>query len=67
MKRVLASLIGLLLLVAAPGAWAALLETPYFVDAVTSGKLPPVVQRIPRDPGSPNWKASADPAATCAC
>jgi len=50
MKRVLASLIGLLLLVAAPGAWAALLETPYFVDAVTSGKLPPVVQRIPHDP-----------------
>ncbi|HEV2189038.1 MAG TPA: ABC transporter substrate-binding protein [Stellaceae bacterium] len=50
MRRVLAVLLGLLLVAASPSAWAALQETPYFVDAVTSGKLPPVVQRIPSEP-----------------
>jgi peptide/nickel transport system substrate-binding protein len=39
-----------LLALGAGGAEAALLETPYFADAVASGKLPPVVQRIPREP-----------------
>ncbi|HXP04012.1 MAG TPA: ABC transporter substrate-binding protein [Stellaceae bacterium] len=50
MRRVLAGFLGLLLLAAAPSAWAALQETPYFVDAVTSGKLPPVNQRLPAEP-----------------
>ena len=31
-------------------ARAALRETPYFAAAVASGKLPPVTQRIPREP-----------------
>jgi peptide/nickel transport system substrate-binding protein len=49
-RRVLAGLVGLLLLAAAQSAWAALQETPYFVDAVTSGKLPPVNERLPSAP-----------------
>jgi peptide/nickel transport system substrate-binding protein len=49
MKRVLGlALFGLLL--TAGSAHAILQETPYFADEVTSGKLPPVVQRIPREP-----------------
>jgi peptide/nickel transport system substrate-binding protein len=31
-------------------AWAALQETPYFAALVKKGKLPPVAQRIPREP-----------------
>ena len=31
-------------------ARAALQETPYFAAEVASGKLPPVAQRIPREP-----------------
>ena len=37
------------LLVVSP-AGAALLETPYFAKAVAGGELPPVTQRIPREP-----------------
>src|SRR5271155_430381 len=49
MRRVLGlALVGLLL--TAGSAHAILQETPYFADEVTSGKLPPVVQRIPREP-----------------
>jgi peptide/nickel transport system substrate-binding protein len=49
MKRIFAfALFGLLL--AAGSAHAILLETPYFADQVTSGKLPPVVERIPQEP-----------------
>ena len=50
MRRLLAGLLGLALLAAASGSRAALLETPYFADAVASGKLPPVLQRIPSEP-----------------
>jgi peptide/nickel transport system substrate-binding protein len=45
------------LLFAAPGillasapAWAVLQETPYFAAEVAKGKLPPVRQRVPREP-----------------
>jgi peptide/nickel transport system substrate-binding protein len=38
------------LLLAAGGAEAALLETPYFAADVAGGKLPPVAQRIPQEP-----------------
>jgi len=31
-------------------AWAALQETPFFAAAVASGALPPVAERVPRDP-----------------
>jgi peptide/nickel transport system substrate-binding protein len=49
MKRALIlALCGLVL--AAGGARAALQETPYFAEMVASGKLPPAVQRIPREP-----------------
>jgi len=34
----------------APGAWAALIETPFLADEVAAGKLPPVAQRIPHEP-----------------
>ena len=34
----------------APGAWAALIETPFLADEVADGKLPPVAQRIPHEP-----------------
>jgi len=40
----------LVLLVAADGARAALLETPFLAKEVAAGKLPPVIQRIPREP-----------------
>jgi peptide/nickel transport system substrate-binding protein len=50
MKSLLAFLFGAALLLAAGGAAAALQETPYFADAVASGKLPPVAQRIPSEP-----------------
>src|SRR5258708_35883961 len=50
MRRGPGALFGLFLLAATSSAWAALQETPYFADAVTSGKLPPVLQRIPQDP-----------------
>ncbi|HUI35392.1 MAG TPA: ABC transporter substrate-binding protein, partial [Stellaceae bacterium] len=51
MRRRLAVLVGLLLALAVgPGARAELLETPYFADAVSSGKLPPVAQRLPKEP-----------------
>ena len=50
MRRVFAGLAGLLLWIAAPGAWATLMETPYFADAVASGKLPAVNQRLPDEP-----------------
>ncbi len=51
MRRRLAVLVGLLLTLAVgPGARAELLETPYFADAVSSGKLPPVAQRLPKEP-----------------
>jgi len=50
LRRLLAGLLGLALLAAASGSRAALLETPYFADAVASGKLPPVLQRIPSEP-----------------
>jgi peptide/nickel transport system substrate-binding protein len=49
MKRALIlAFCGVLLI--AGGARAALLETPYFADAVAGGKLPPVLQRIPKEP-----------------
>jgi peptide/nickel transport system substrate-binding protein len=49
MKRALIlAFCGLLLL--AGGARAALQETPFFADAVAGGKLPPVLQRIPKEP-----------------
>ena len=50
MKAALAFVIAGLLLLTAGRAEAALLETPLFADAVKSGKLPPVVQRIPSEP-----------------
>jgi peptide/nickel transport system substrate-binding protein len=50
MRRAFAFGLTLMLLLASGGARAALQETPYFADIVTSGKLPPVVQRIPREP-----------------
>jgi peptide/nickel transport system substrate-binding protein len=50
MKQVLALFLGALLLVAAGAAEAALQETPFFADAVASGKLPPVLKRIPAEP-----------------
>src|SRR5579862_1886231 len=41
----------LVLLIAGSGpARAALQETPFFVGAVAAGKLPPVAERVPRDP-----------------
>jgi peptide/nickel transport system substrate-binding protein len=49
MRRALFLALGLLL-VATGAARAALQETPYFADMVTSGKLPPVLQRIPKEP-----------------
>jgi len=49
-KAALAFVIAGLLLLTAGRAEAALLETPLFADAVKSGKLPPVVQRIPSEP-----------------
>jgi peptide/nickel transport system substrate-binding protein len=48
MRRTLVLAFGLLLI--AGGARAALLETPLFADAVANGKLPPVTQRIPKEP-----------------
>jgi peptide/nickel transport system substrate-binding protein len=44
--------IGLLALVAllGPSRAAELKETPYFATAVAKGKLPPVAERVPRDP-----------------
>ena len=50
MRRIAGLLAALLLLATAGTADAALLETPYFAEAVAGGKLPPVVQRIPREP-----------------
>src|ERR1700733_15255756 len=50
MKQVLALFLGALLLVTAGAAEAALQETPFFADAVASGKLPPVLKRIPAEP-----------------
>jgi peptide/nickel transport system substrate-binding protein len=50
--RAVFALIAAAFLVVAPGiAEAALLETPYFADTVKDGKLPPVTQRIPQEPG----------------
>jgi peptide/nickel transport system substrate-binding protein len=49
-RKVLVFVLNALLLLAAGGAEAALLETPYFAATVASGKLPPVVQRIPQEP-----------------
>jgi peptide/nickel transport system substrate-binding protein len=48
--RVALALVLCALLLTAGGAEAALQETPFFADAVAHGKLPPVVQRIPREP-----------------
>jgi len=50
MKRTLAFALGALLLLAANAAEAALQETPFFAKDVASGKLPPVLQRIPKEP-----------------
>ena len=50
MRRLAGLLAALLLLATAGAADAALLETPYFAEAVASGKLPPVLQRIPSEP-----------------
>jgi len=50
MKAAFAIALGALLLLASGGAEAALLETPFLADAVKSGKLPPVTQRIPSEP-----------------
>ncbi len=50
MRATLALLVVALLALGAGGAEAALQETPYFADVVAGGKLPPVVQRIPREP-----------------
>ena len=50
MRRALAFTLCALLVLAAGGAKAALQETPFFADAVASGKLPPVLQRIPSEP-----------------
>jgi peptide/nickel transport system substrate-binding protein len=49
-RAALAFLFCVLLVLAAGGAEAALQETPFFADAVASGKLPPVLQRIPSEP-----------------
>jgi peptide/nickel transport system substrate-binding protein len=49
-RATLALLVVALLALGAGGAEAALQETPYFADVVAGGKLPPVVQRIPREP-----------------
>jgi len=50
MRRAIWPLAALLLLAIAGAADSALLETPYFAEAVASGKLPPVLQRIPGEP-----------------
>ena len=56
MRRFLARPLGVVTLCAlmlcglAGGARAALQETPYFANEVASGKLPPVLQRIPKEP-----------------
>lgn len=51
MRRLAAAIACVLAVSAGFGsAEAALQETPYFAAAVASGKLPPVAQRVPRDP-----------------
>jgi peptide/nickel transport system substrate-binding protein len=50
MRRILALILGALLLLAPGAARAVLQETPFFADAVASGKLPPVIKRIPTEP-----------------
>jgi peptide/nickel transport system substrate-binding protein len=50
MTRTLFLTLTFCLLLAGGGAQAALLETPYFNDVVTSGKLPPMAKRIPEEP-----------------
>ena len=49
-RGVVAAIVALLLLFVAGQAEAALQETPFFAKAVAAGKLPPVVQRIPKEP-----------------
>ena len=51
MSGVLLALAWLLALAAAaPALAAAPVETPFFAEAVAAGRLPPVVERIPREP-----------------
>jgi peptide/nickel transport system substrate-binding protein len=49
MTRTLALVILVLLGLAAGRAEAAFQETPFFADAVKSGKLPPIAQRVPQE------------------
>jgi peptide/nickel transport system substrate-binding protein len=50
MRRTLAFALIALIGLAASGARAALIETPFFAKEVQSNKLPPVQQRIPSEP-----------------
>jgi peptide/nickel transport system substrate-binding protein len=50
LRTILAAIATLVLLCVAPGAHAALQETPFFAEAVAGGKLPAVQKRIPREP-----------------
>ena len=50
MRRAIIALSGLLLLLTSTGADAELQETPSLTAQVASGQLPPVVERIPREP-----------------
>lgn len=49
LRAAIASMLVLLIAGSSP-ALAALQETPFFVAAVAAGKLPPVAERVPRDP-----------------
>ena len=50
MRRLFAAALCAIVMFTAGGARAALLETKFFAEAVESGKLPPVVKRIPSQP-----------------